>query len=130
MTTDPIGSVQALTASTQTPWGHYAPGNLVTIHAGTETGWIIDLDPLPNMIGQPHRIEVPHSSLTVWHNAIARASQPAPELEPDTHVTLPADVFAELYLSATIDAQIHADTTLGPATIDAIVARHDTRQAA
>lgn len=121
MITDPIGSVQTLTESIETPWGTYAPGCLVTIHAGTETGWIIDLDPLPTL-GQQHRIEIPASAVTIWHTPIRVVEQPM----PDT-VTVPVRILAELYLTASIDAQVRADSHLGPGLVDAVVDRHDRK---
>ncbi|WP_027503326.1 hypothetical protein [Rhodococcus sp. UNC363MFTsu5.1] len=116
---DPIGTVQALTAAVETPWGTYAPGVLVTITAATETGWIIDVDPLPTP-GRRHRIEIPATALTAWAEGPALHGR----------ISIPADALAELYLNATIEAQMTAESLCGTTLIDALVARHDARKAA
>lgn len=148
----PIGTLQALTQPIDTPWGTYAPGTLVTILNGNDTGWTVDLDVVARPNGFPHIIDIPTDAIRAWKNTIHHGTvqgarhhkkhlekpcQPCAVALADynqtrritvgetQHVQVSVDVLAALYLNTSVEAQELADKDLGAGVIDAIITRSD-----
>lgn len=149
--TYPIGHTAALAMTVDTPWGIYAPGNLVLVVSGTDRGFTIDTDPARP--AARHQVEVPADALALIapgldeHGTAAGARRHHRRGEPacppcaaamaaylhryrvakglTREVRVPVELLGALYLNAPIGLQAAAEAALGVDLLDVCVTRHD-----
>ncbi|OOL30440.1 hypothetical protein GQ85_19840 [Rhodococcus rhodochrous] len=150
--TYPVGHTAALTMTLDTPWGIYAPGNLVLVVAGGDAGgWTIDTDPARP--AARHQVDIPADALALIapgndeHGTAAGARRHHRRREAackscadamaaylhryrvakglTREVRVPVELLGALYLNAPIGLQAAAEAALGVDLLDVCVTRHD-----